>query len=121
MHMYDHSGERAKCLELFDFVRHVCCVSWWRLDLLKVKIDNCVRYNRIFVYCVPSKHPLNTAYQKGGVTLKYTQNTPFTLGRIELHALTEDILEFYQWNINGLSKKTYQFCFNVKVKEKIKQ
>ena len=24
---------------------------------------------RPFAYCVPSKHPLNTAYKKGGVTL----------------------------------------------------
>jgi len=27
---------------------------------------------RPFAYCVPSKRLLNTAYQKGGVTLKYT-------------------------------------------------
>jgi len=26
---------------------------------------------RPFVYCVPSKHPLNTAYQKGGVSPSY--------------------------------------------------
>ena len=70
-------------LELFDFVCYVCCVFWWKLDLLKVKIDVCVVYDiteflrtayRPFAYCVPSKFPLNTAYQKGGVTLRYKDN-----------------------------------------------
>jgi len=28
----------------------------------------------------------------------------FTLSRIELHALTEDGAEIYEWNINSLSK-----------------
>jgi len=45
---------------LFDFKCHLCCVSWWKLDLFKVKIDVCKWYNRIsayrpFAYCIPSK------------------------------------------------------------------
>jgi len=27
-------SERAKSLELFDFVCHVCCGSWWKLKIL---------------------------------------------------------------------------------------
>jgi len=46
--------------EKFDFVCHVCCVSWWQLDLLKVKNNVCVRYNRIFAYCVPTLCVLRT-------------------------------------------------------------
>jgi len=66
-------SERANFLELFDLVCLVWCVSWWKLDLFKVKIDVCVRYKRISAYCVPTlcvlrtvKKNLNTAYQKGG-------------------------------------------------------
>jgi len=45
---------------LFDFVCHMCCVSWWKIDILKVKIDVCGRYNRFpayqtFAYCVPHR------------------------------------------------------------------
>jgi len=36
------------------------CISWWKLDLFKVKIDVCVRYNRISVYCVPTLCVLRT-------------------------------------------------------------
>jgi len=39
---------------IFIYICHLCCVSWWKLDLLKVKIDVCVRYNRISAYCVPT-------------------------------------------------------------------
>jgi len=45
---------------LFDLVCHVWCVSWWKLDLFKVKIDVCVRYNRISAYCVPTPCVLRT-------------------------------------------------------------
>jgi len=30
--------------------------------------------DRLFAYCVPSKHPLNTAYENGGVTLITMKN-----------------------------------------------
>jgi len=63
-------------LELFDFVCHVCCVSWWKLDIFKVKIYVWVRYNRIlrtayqpFAYCVPSKKTWILRTKKGDVTL----------------------------------------------------
>jgi len=53
-------SERAIFLEFFDFVCHVCCVFWWKLDLFKLKIDVCVRYNRISAYCVPTLCVLRT-------------------------------------------------------------
>jgi len=45
------AGETNK-LVLFDITCHDCCVSCWKLQLLKVKCE--VRYNWIFAYCVPS-------------------------------------------------------------------
>jgi len=40
----------------------VTCVLcfWWKLDLFNVKIDVCVRYNRIPAYCVPTLCVLRT-------------------------------------------------------------
>jgi len=73
--------ERSECaniLEVFDFVCHVCCVSWWKLDLFKVKKkDVCVRYNRISAYCVTTLCVLRTVLNPpeycvpkgGGITL----------------------------------------------------
>jgi len=49
-------SERANILKFFE----MWCVSWWKLDLSKVKIDVCVRYNRISAYCVPTLCVLRT-------------------------------------------------------------
>ena len=54
-------SERAKHLELFDFACDVCCVSWWKLDLFKIRIAVCVRYNRTFY--VLRTDPWRTAYR----------------------------------------------------------
>ena len=96
-------SERANSLELFDFVCHVCCVSWWKLELLKVKIDVCVRYNRIFAYCILRTDPLRTAYRlntpwilrtkKGGVTFKYG----FNILLVELH-VTQTSAYWHLWH-----------------------
>jgi len=47
---------------------------------------------RPFAYCVPSKLPMNTAYQKGGVTLLY-----------ELFSVENDVKQIYQ------TKKSNEF------------
>ena len=58
--------------ELFDFVCHVCCVfdeNWTFLEKLMSAYDITEFLRtayRPFAYCVLSKSPLNTAYQKGG-------------------------------------------------------
>ena len=52
----------------------MCVVFLMKISNFKVKIDVCVRYNRISAYCVPTLcvlrtvliPPLNTAYQKRG-------------------------------------------------------
>jgi len=93
---------------LFDFVCHVYCVSWWKLDLFKVKIDVCVRYiteflrtaYQPFAYCVQcNPPPLNTAYQKGGVSLSEKFRVILTLyficcclWKLDLYITTE-----YNW------------------------
>ena len=61
------SKRRIKSLECFYFVCHPCCVF---LMIFKVKMDVCVRYNRIFAYCLPTR--LNAPWilhnKRGGVT-----------------------------------------------------
>jgi len=53
-------SERAIFLELFDFVCHVCGVFDENWTFFNVKIDVCVRYNRISAYCVPTLCVLRT-------------------------------------------------------------
>ena len=66
-------SERAFFKELFDFVCHVCCVffneNWTFLKYKLMSAYDITEFLRTayrpFAYCVPSKYPLNTAYQKG--------------------------------------------------------
>ena len=70
---------------------------------------------RPFAYCVPPKHPLNTAYQKGDVTLmKWVHNTPVTkqntnnnIARTRVHYLPETT-----WDI-PVSSQISSFCMMI--------
>ena len=108
--------ERAKNLELFDVVCHVCCVSWWKLN----------RVNRIFVYCVLTFCVLRTApppsrilrTKGGGVTLvlDVKKNSGFPLYTSCLHQVihctwcTQTILTkiaismFFHFYFSGFAK-----------------
>jgi len=46
----------------------------------------------------------NNGLHAGEQNSTYNRSISFTLKHIKLHALTEVILEFYEWNINSLSK-----------------
>jgi len=77
-------SERANILYLFEFVCHVCCVSWWKLDLFIVTFDVCVRYNRIFACWVPTHCVLRTVWNK----LNIAPSLIYCLVRLILQAHT---------------------------------
>ena len=55
---------------------------------------------RPFAYCVPSKSPLNTAYQKGGVTLTYQSKLWITEMENKKYFLFLDSVNlFWLWGI----------------------
>ena len=89
-------------LSFFYFICHVCCVSWWKLQLFMEKFDVCVQYNRIFAYCVPFKKILINVYQKGGVhphrwafRLLLINYRPFGIIYRKLHKGIFNIINFW--------------------------
>jgi len=55
-------SERAIFLRVIWLCMSCVLCFWWKLDLFNVKIDVCVRYNRISAYCVPTLCVLRTVY-----------------------------------------------------------
>jgi len=92
-----------------NFVCHVCCVSWWKLDLLRVKMDRSAdnitgflrTAYRSFAYCVPSKPPPQYCVPKGrGVTLIFKYCTTCAVGQYSWSYLIYII--WYTWRISTI-------------------
>jgi len=45
--MKREQNKRASIVLLFEILCNVCCISWWKMYLLKVKFHVCERHNRI--------------------------------------------------------------------------